>query len=193
MPSISKRKRKQQPGDMLMVPSQAAVDGANAVTPDAAAGVPDFIPAKTFVGAKAGMVFKKGSRGQGYYRDEQAATDASRQRQQQIQRLALQQVQKQQKAATKKQQKQNKSSAEDLPPLPGIAMQRKKQQQFFEHSLSDDDGGAVMDSHDSSSDDDQPGSSLAARHQGSSKGKKRALPGRLRKKLAKEKAKQAGR
>lgn len=210
-----KRSSKKHSGDTLMVPqapaAAAATAGGQGAADTAAAAPPAFIPAAKFAGAREGYAFKKGSRGVGYYLDpvqQQQMQGKAKQQHKQEQRKALQQALKQykqhQQGKNLQQTGPGKEAAaaaagrsgggkSELPPLPGLAMKRKLPAFAASGDLSDDDGaGRVLDGRVSDSSDSEGegvagrGGSLKQRLQRQEGGKKRkALPGRLRKKLAK--------
>lgn len=213
-----KRKKVKQAGDMLMVPQPAA---AAAASPGGSGGsnssssVQEFLPCPQFAGAKPGMVFKKGPRGLGYYRDAVAAATATKHTQTPQQQQGQQQ-QHREKLRDMPIKKKGLSLQPELPPLPGLA--KKRPASFSAADLSYDDGAGVLDaaaaavgagsnkkkrkdrssghhSDDSGSGDEGGavrggsfGSRLQLQGSNQVKGQKKALPGRLRRKLAKQNA-----
>lgn len=216
-PTAARKQRKARRGeggaDALLVPhappgvgAAAAVQADTAVT--LAAGA--FAPAARFQGARPGMVFKLGARGLGYYADDGGMQRRQQQEGPPVKKLKhLQEPRAQQKKQQKQQKQQPVARTTGLPPLPGLA---RKRSAVIDPPLHDDDdghAGAFSPSGGggsgaaSSGDGDGGGESddaghmsrgLSARLVGSSSGGKRrkAMPGRLRKKLAKQRERTAG-
>jgi hypothetical protein len=199
------KKKAQKTGDVLMVPLSTATGGIPGSTEQEAAAAAGFIPSPRFSGVKPGYVFKKGPQGLGFYRDVAAAAShgptrahsaAQHTSQQQQQQLLL--PQRQQQSSSKRQQKdvkaqkkQSRSSqgAAPLPLLPGLA--KKKQRDTWPDVLDgghDTEGSVPVDGGLASDEGTQwRGGPLQSRLE--AKGHRKALPGRLRKKLAGQKAK----
>ena len=64
-------------GESVAASGTSGASGAPSAASPAAAKTPDFIPSPKFTGSKAGMVYKKDSKGLGYYTDEKAKGSSS--------------------------------------------------------------------------------------------------------------------
>ncbi len=173
--SGSTKRRKQPPiqGAELLVPRPAAGAGAEAAAAVSGQAAAPFLPSKRFAGAKKGYAFKLGSRGLGYYLDTppMVAGKAAKQRQQAIGSVAATAGGKPPKRHSQQQQQQQQQQQ---------AQTRKPVQQAAGKQPSADGELRLIveaDHVDGSSDDET--AAAAGRD------KRRSLPGRLRKKLAK--------
>ena len=70
---VHRQKLDQAVQTFITAPAKEAAAAAQAPAPAPATNIPAFEPADSFLGARAGCVFKKGAQGIGYYRDGPAA------------------------------------------------------------------------------------------------------------------------
>lgn len=162
--SPKKRAKKTRKGD-VSAPSSAA-------PPSPPSEPLAFVASRKFRGARPGAVFHLGPQGLGYYRDAAQAQKASKPRRGDAPPASAADA----SAALSRKARRAKAAvaarpiggrAEGDAPLPGLAWRRGKGAEAVAHADSDDEGGA-------------PAPAKGA--------KKKSLPGRLRKKLARDAA-----
>jgi ATP-dependent RNA helicase DDX5/DBP2 len=177
---------------------KAGNNGSSAAATPAAR--PEFVASKKFSGARPGYVFKKGGMGVGYYVDHpphKVLKDLARARKQIAAKYAAKPVGGN-SGAGEKIKKKAAVATKAVPLLPGKMKTLKRQQQ--EYPFSDEEGFGGSSGSDSDDDGDggstkkvttkKPSSSSPVQAVSGQK-KRGALPGRLRKKLAKDRAKKA--
>lgn len=172
-----------------------------------AAAIPEFLPFKKFSGARPGYVFKKGGMGVGYYIDHpphKVLKDLARARKQIAAKYAAKPVGG--GATEKLKKKAGAVATKAVPLLPGKMKTLERQQQEYPSSDEEGFGGSSSDSdseggggnrgglkkaHGLNSTSPSPPPPVVVAVELSGQKKRGALPGRLRKKLAKDRMKKA--
>ncbi len=153
----------------------------------------EFLPSRKFSGARPGYVFKKGGMGVGYYLDHpphKVLKDLARARKQIAAKYAAKPV----GGAAEKSKKKTGVASKAVPLLPGKMKTLKRQQQEYPSSDEEDFNDSESESDGGKGDTKKTtkvSSPAAPSTELSGQKKRGALPGRLRKKLAKDRMKKA--